>query len=276
LLSLNAPVISLSMQNISTVNWWGKISKNPGNGYIKFVSLGITFPVMSLKKPIFIASVLIAFLSCHRASKMDVTTTYDTQFEILNGKVRELTETYKTQSNDQETDITTFDKNGNAAQARQIRAHQNGIIKYSYKYDKNDKKTEITLNNGGIQATYKCDKNGRAVELNTDVKEFYVANIHLYKYDSTGNMIESDSYRDKEHLFSTKFIYNGQHLLMEEDKLDTGKRLTIRAIYSYKAFDGKHNWLKRVNNVEYYFGEIGGDNQPTVRKDTITRKITYY
>ncbi len=232
---------------------------------------------MSLKKPIFIASVFITFLSCHGALKMDVTTTYDTQFEILNGKVKELTETHKTQSNDLETDITAFDQNGNATQARVISgSSKNYTVKYSYKYDQNGKKKEITLNNGGIQATYKCDKNGRAAELNTDVKEFYVANIHLCKYDSAGNMIEMESCRDKEHLFSTKFIYNGQHLLMEEDKLDTGKRLTIRAIYSYQAFDGKHNWLKRVNNVEYYFGEIGGDNQPVVRKDTITRKITYY
>jgi len=207
---------------------------------------------------------------------MEATTTYDTQFEILNGNVKELTEIYKTQSNDLETDITTFDKNGNATQAKQIRAHQCGIIKYSYKYDKNGKKLEITLNDGETSVTYKCDKNGHAAEVHIEAKEFYIANIHLSKYDSTGNRIEMDSYRDKEHLFSTKYLYNGRHLLMEQDKLDTGKRVVLRVIYSYQAFDEKHNWLKRVNNVEYYFGEIGGDNQPEVRKDTITRKITYY
>jgi len=207
---------------------------------------------------------------------MKVTTIYDTQFEILNGRVKELTETYKTQSNDLETDVTTFDKNGNATQVKQIRARGSWTIKYNYKYDKNGKKSEITLSDGGRPVTYKCDKNGRATEVNLEAKELYVANTHLYEYDNTGNMIEMDSYRGKKHLFSTKFIYDGQHLLMEEDKLDTNKRLTIRAIYLYKAFDGKHNWLKRVNNVEYYFEGIRGDNQPVVRKDTITRKITYY
>jgi YD repeat-containing protein len=254
-----------------------KISEFSDNGDIKFVSLRMTFLIMSIKKPIFILGTVLTLLSCHKAPKPEIITTYDTQFEILNGKVKQLTETYKTPSNDLQTDITIFDKIGNATQARQVRgSRRNYTVKYSYKYDKNGKKAEITLNDGEGQVTYKCDKNGRAAEVHIEAKEFYIANIRLCKYDSTGNMIEMESCRDKEHLFSTKYLYNGQHLLMEQDKLDTGKRVVLRVVYSYKAFDGKHNWLKRINNVGYYFGEIGGNNQPVVRKDTITRKITYY
>jgi hypothetical protein len=254
-----------------------KISNFLFNGDIKFVSLSITFPIMSINKPIFILGTVLMLLSCHKAPKPEITTTFDTQFEILNGKVKELTETHKTKSNNLETDITTFDKNGNATQTLEIGGScENCTVNYSYKYDNNGKKSEITLSNGERHVTYKCDKNGRPAELNVKADEYSMAATHIYKYDNTGNRIESDSYQGKERSYSTKFRYNGQHLLMVTDELEGGKKLAIRAVSSYKAFDGKSNWLKRVNNEEYYFSTSAGDSQPVVRKDTTTRKITYY
>jgi len=67
---------------------------------------------MSFKRSILIVSLLLTF-SCHQAPKPE-TTSFDTNFEILHGRVKQLQEFYRGgKENGGDTDINDFDIRGN-------------------------------------------------------------------------------------------------------------------------------------------------------------------
>lgn len=256
------------------------------------------YPFMAYKKPIVIVCAIFA-LSCQKPLKPKITTNYEVGFEILNGKVKQLSETYK-YYNKPTTSIVDFDVHGNAVQ-KKSGGGCDCLIKYAYRYNKKGKKTEIVTYNNLREyfyvPEYKYDTTGRVAESDADTKELRDIppwNIpkqdkEFYKYDEAGDMVQCDGYLDTLHRYMNKYHYNARHILIETDHFSQfrlndktpdllhKRQVPQKIIYLYKAFDAKGNWLKRVavehNNPSAYFGP---KPKESVETNTEIRKITYY
>jgi hypothetical protein len=254
---------------------------------------------MKFKRSILIAVALLA-LSCQKPQKPKITTNYEVGFEILNGKVKQLSETYK-YYNEPTTSIIDFDVHGNAVQ-KKSKGGCDCLIKYEYRHDKNGKKTEIITHNSLREyfylPVYKYDTAGRIVESDADTKELIDAppwntpkqDKNFYKYDTAGDMVQCDGYLDTLHKYVDKYRYDARHILIETDHFfqvrlnDRGPDLLNKRrdpdekiFYLYKTFDAKGNWLKRVA-VEHYSPSFyfGPKPKESVKTNIEVRKITYY
>jgi len=248
---------------------------------------------MNLKKSLLLILSILA-ISCTKKPKPEITTRFDTNFETLKGRVRQLSEISGPGTYDQpDTVITDFDIRGNEIQTRS-KGDCNCLVKYEYRYDKNGKKTEIITHNSLRDyfyiPVYKYDTVGRIVEASANTKAVRTDTVasteipkqqkRFYKYDLAGNMTKCNEYLDKEHRAVRKYKYNDELMLIEEDAFsflnNTINPDTIT--YQYQAFDTKGNWVKRLVVKHFNFAVIDPDGQirHTIHKDTITRKITYY
>jgi|GEM_PF-2361614 len=246
-------------------------------------------PFLSLKKYIIILSVFFTLLSCHQAPKPEITTSFDVNFEILNGKVKQLREELRKNKQDPPyTYITNFDIHGNATQMDIIGA----MLSYEYSYDNTGRKISVTEKNNVdtlhlYEYLYKYDMNGRIVEMSCNTNDLTVhtgaqlRKKHLYvpkkdrvfyKYDATGNRVEDNHYRDQEHEWRKTYKYDEKHLLIEEEYFSgDDKKPTTKATYRYTSFDSKGNWLRRVGEVKDY-----GPPRQEIPQPVVMRKITYY
>ena len=267
-MSLNAPVISLSTQNTLTANWWVKISKNPVNGDIKFVSLGMPlFIIMSLNKSTSIFIILLA-LAWKENDERKTTIVFDThtgEIQTLKGRVKLFVETYERHDSNPETDSISFDSTGNQVRksTSSIEMVEN-VHKYSYKYDTNGEKIEAISDSGEV---YKYDRNGHIYELIASIKDTLGVRCE-FKYNAAGDIIQCKEFDLKILSYLTTYKYNHRRLLIEEvgfkgDKFGDKPSYFVKVTYNYKSFDEKGNWTKVV---EHFWNE----------EKTITRKITYY
>lgn len=241
---------------------------------------------MNLNKPVLILLSLLA-ISCAKKPKQEITTRFDTNFETLKDKVKQLSEISRDWKDRPDTLTTDFDVYGNATQARR-RNDCNCLGKYKYRYDKNGKKTEVILKNDARLFPYKYtyDTNDHIVELTVGTKEQRdyppfsdKVDKGFYKYDPAGDMIEDDEYKsDGEYCYLIKYKYNDKHLLLERDFFEGAERyLETKAGYKYLSFDKKGNWIKRIitkhDNPSFY---IGPKPKGSIKIDTEVRKIIYY
>lgn len=237
---------------------------------------------ITLGRLILVAATFLS-ISCYKPHRPEDTTIYDTHFEILHGKVKQLTEISKVLNGTvgTQTDVTDFDERGNAIRTKKIGPACGACeVNFNYKYSNSGRKTEITMT-GGESHIYTCDKNGRiskedlsalAALSESDDKS---AKIHanFYKYDANGNVIQRESYAETYYL--SKYLYKGSsQLLVEEDVFPGGKLLLDKTTYTYDIFDKHGNWLQRIAVESNYFNVI--DGKPDIRRDTLIRRITYY
>lgn len=231
----------------------------------------------------YLCIIIILFITACREqpkpiSKPEVVTIFDANFEILNGKVKQLTETSATSYAGVETTVTDFDLHGNATQKINKNDAEDSW-KYVYQYDRSGKKTGMIAHGGGMhpefhQLRYQYGKAGRVAVMafytkalkddsDSELKEkkFY------YKYDDAGNMVQTDGYYEKDRQFAKRYKYNLQHFLTAMDVFIGDQRYESRSFYKYPSIDKQGNWLKRIETRIGY--EPG-------REDTVTRKITYY
>jgi hypothetical protein len=229
--------------------------------YSKFLSclfITILFIISCKPKPI--------------ASRPAVITIYDANFEILNGKVKQLTETSATSYSGVETTVTDFDLRGNATQKINKNDAEDSW-KYVYKYDRSGKKTGMIAHGGGMhpefhQLRYQYDKAGRVAimalytkELKDDSDSALKEKKFYYKYNNVGDLVQTDGYYEKDHQFTQTYKYDRRHFLI-------GTTDDNRIYYKYPLIDKKGNWLKKIS-VRY-------DDEEPVASDTVTRTITYY
>jgi len=235
---------------------------------------------MPFKRSILIVSALLA-VSCHQAPKPEITTAYDTHFEILNGKVKQLQEMYREGKEAQsDTDINDFDIHGKLIRTKKA-GSSNGMIKYEYKFDKGGKKMELTVKNNQrlFPYNYKYDVNGRIIQQTIDTKMLKPNSDHelvqdrfFYKYDNTGNRIEVDYYFEQEHKYRILYRYNDKRLLLEEQYFyGDDKKPSNKITYRYTSFDEQGNWLRRIGQVKDY-----GPIRQEISEPVVTRKISYY
>jgi hypothetical protein len=254
---------------------------------------------MPFKRLILIATSLFT-LSCHQAPKPEITTSFDTEFEILHGRVKQLSEAYKdNEYGKPETHVTDFDIHGNAIETTS-RGDCNCLVKYEYQYDKTGKKNAVIVRNNErlFPFKYKYDASGRIAQFSVDTKELQddpASNMPkqekgFYKYDTAGDMVRRDGYLDTLHQSMGKYRYNSQHVLIQADEfyqvrmnnkgpdlLNKRQQPDEKIIYQYEVFDAKGNWLKRMVvkhiNPNTYFGP---KPKESVETDIEVRKITYY
>jgi hypothetical protein len=248
-------------------------------------------PIMSFSKPIAIISTILA-LSCHITPKSEITTSFDTHFEILHGKVKQLREVYREGKwAGSDTSITDFDIHGNALRTLTT-GYDDGLVKYEYQYDKSGKKIEVTGKDSlripyFNVPLYKYDMNGRIVEMSSNSKElkenpdtvmrnkyFYLPKQDkwFYKYDAAGNRVQQDWYFEQKHMYRREYKYNEKHLLIEEAYFyGDDKKPNSKTSYHYTAFDSKGNWLRRVGMVTDF-----GPPAQEIPQPVVMRKITYY
>jgi len=259
---------------------------------------------MTYKSLIPIICVALILLSCHKAPKPEIMTIYYYHFDILHGRVKQLTETYKTGSYSRpDTSTTDFDVYGNSLQTK-TRGDCECLVKYEYRYDKGRKKTEL-IGKSSVRLfpnVYKFDTSGRVVGLNVYTKmlkknsDEQMQEKFLFTYDATGNRIEEDYYLEPDNQYRKKFKYDNRHILTEEDyysylnapdTLDKKRLPYVKTIYHYTSFDSKGNWLKRIaEEVSHNFPVVTSKDPVTGKsttyslgprgKDTVTRKIVYY
>jgi hypothetical protein len=223
--------------------------------------------------------ILALFISsCHKRPNITI---YDTSFEILNGKVKQLTDTYKN-FNGIETHITSFDKQGNATQMQKIGGYcDRCTLTFSYKYDKNGKKTEVIMAARERQQPYKCYTNGRIVEERFNTKDYdfdkndWAKRKEVFRYDDKDDMIELKSYDDSVHFSKTTYKHNESHFLTETNEFSENGTLVIKVIYDYPLVDQHGNWVKEIIKIEHRLVENAHEKR-TITKDTIIRKISYY
>jgi len=262
---------------------------------------------MTYKNLIPIIFVVLILLSCHKAPKPEIMTTYYYHFDILHGRVKQLTETYKTGSYSQpDTSTTDFDVNGNSMQTK-TKGDCECLVKYEYRYNKNGKKVGLIAKSDVrlFPNVYKFDTAGRVVELSAYTKmleknsDEQMQQKFFFKYNVIGDRVEEYYYLEPEDQYRKKYKYDNRHLLIEEDYYsytshtnapETINKKTVpyvKTIYHYTSFDSKGNWLKRIAEKKSYNFPVATSKDAITGKstsnslgpngrDTITRKITYY
>jgi hypothetical protein len=187
---------------------------------------------------------------------------FDTHFEILYGKVRQLCEMYREGKETQsDTDINDFDIQGNVRQMKNT-GSCNCSVKYEYKFDQRGKKMKLTVKNSQrlIPYTYKYDVNGYIIQQTIGNKMLKPNSDHelmqdkfFYQYDSAGNRVREDYYYEQEHKYHIIYKYNYKHVLLEQEYFyGDDEKPTNKITYRYTYFDGHGNWLRRVGQVKDY------------------------
>jgi hypothetical protein len=276
LLSLNAPVISLSMQNISIVNWWVKISKNPINDGIKFISLGILIMIaMSFNKLISVCAILF-ICSCQKGAPLKTIVFGGDQFEVLNSRVKQVISIKKSLTGIfSPVDTIWFDENGNVLKKRT--SSRLGEVKATCvtEYRTNGEKLR-TIEKDTEYAFGRVDdisrsifKYGSSAQINYR-EDYYEndtshTNTH-YKYDVSGDCVEVVMSNKLGVEFSENRKYQNHLMIQAESYFYKGKNKDNagKDIYHYLAFDKNGNWTRRMI---VYNGE---------KEWLETRKITYY
>lgn len=247
-----------------------------------------------MSKSVFIL-VVLSVLSFSKDRKTNSIFLNETIPESLNGNVKQLTITY---SDDDfpEGDHTVVDFDvqgdvinekrefrGNTVQVKYI-AKRNiygkkmemvgyliDLTKYPIGFNDNTKKVEDIDTAKKFKEIYLYDKDEHISQF--ILNRFDPASGHyLYKYNSDGNIIESDYYINPKLLLDiTKFKYDNKHHLIELDKFTTKNFLAYRVHYFYKSFDPKNNWIKMVAQSEGFY-----PTPKDMRTYTVNREITYY
>lgn len=233
--------------------------------------------MMRLKKNLLLLSMWL-LLSCNQKN----ITIYDTNFEILHGRVRTLTEIFKNHDGI-ETHTTYFDKNGNAIKMLEIGGTCNKCeLSFSYKYGRGERKKEVIMTGRYGQQPYACDSNGRIAEEKFDTKDYdfdkkdFAKKKEVFKYDARGYLKESASYDSTTRTYFTTHQYDSRGLLTKTNEFSgTMKKPYITVEYRYLILDKQGNWLKCATVLKYHI-LVESKMQETVSRDTQTRKITYY
>lgn len=218
---------------------------------------------------------MICFSCTHERQKQPIIWLYGYgDVEMLNGNVKKLI--YQPRIAELPNHLEyTFDEKGNVVTFENI--YQGGIntIKYNTIY-KNGKKLESVGIKNNLKGEvsregelYKYDNYGHIVSfaliMYTRNLSDTSTNIHQFRYDKTGYLIEKDEYSDKRLVGINKYRYlydkNGEMTGLERANSDdwTNFKSFKKDTIQYILIDSKNNWLKAIR-----FG------------DTITRKITYY
>jgi hypothetical protein len=239
-----------------------KISKNPVNGDIKFVSLSITYPCLMVSYKSALIFIILFTVAC-KGNDDYITTAifgrYFSEIEILKGHVKKLTQIYEAGGLDPKSEIIDFDSNGNQIQSKLTNIEGvAGIVKYTYKYESDGKKTIIPDDRFNL---YKFEKNGHIAESISYIDNTIYDSCKFY-YDSAGDIVESVDSFSKMKTNLTRYKYNSQHLLIESDEYQGNKHI-YKVNYEYKSFDEKGNWTQMV----FHSKDI---------TRTVIRHITYY
>ncbi len=237
---------------------------------------------------------LLLLAGCRQAQTPEVVTVYDTMYEILHGRVKQLTEYSYPKTGNADTIITRFNKKGEAVERKTL-GNCSCTITMFYKYDKKGKKAAINIKQDGeeriLNTLYKFNQNNRITVEITPTKMEDVVDSTLAKYDAEGNTIQIDRYRRGTDHYQWRFHYNDKHLLAEvsrfdnvnvdnnpaPDTLDKAKIPNSKIVYQYETFDAKGNWLKRLavdhQNPTFY---VGAKPTNSVTTTIEVRKISYY
>lgn len=234
---------------------------------------------MPFRRPILLAVASIVILSCHKEYKPEIITAFDTNFEIMHGKVKQLQKFYREEKGDPgETETNDFDIHGNLVQTRRA-GISNAVIKYEYVYGPDGKKTAVmtTVAEEQVPVIYKYDTNGRVVlevwnARVLDPAQYGAKDNAIFKYDAAGNRIE-ERYSSGDDSYKIQYKYDDKHLLIAEEYFDgPDKKPVNKTTYHYTAFDAKGNWLRRVGQVEDY----GPVVRQEIHQPIVVRKISYY
>jgi len=214
----------------------------------------------------------------------------ESDIEVLNGKVNQLIQTDDNcdgVSEQNTSDTVDFDIKSDI---KEVRSWDPGIVfqtKYVTKYDSNRRRLQIIARSRAlrqidfwmraeiikkhkvvdtsmkISGVYEYDKNGHVIKRYSSLEDLSEGNYSYNKYNSDGDMIETDSYLNSKLLgYVTKLTYDNKHMVIEETIFHNGT-LVIKTNYSYLSFDSKGNWTKRKESYD-------------VNTVTTIRKITYY
>ena len=276
MLSLNAPVISLSMQNISTANWWVKISKNPENDCINFISLGIAFYlIMSLNKSILIFC-FSGLLSFQQDDPKETIIVAYREPEMMYGKVQLLIErrTHKRvigyMAHTVAEDTSFFDRDGDPIETRVGNGNDSSLLEITYetKHDVRGRRLETTIYDNGGRSVCKYDSNGYAIKwenYNNAQNSTQPVSYTIFTHNAVGEITELVTYGYPGNaVVKEEREYSSDGLLLNKN-FDGGQ---FKEHNQYISRDKKGNWTKKVNIVLR-------NNLPYSR-DTIKRKITYY
>ena len=228
-----------------------------------------------------ILMVAILFLSSCQQPKTRAITIFETGYEILNGKVRELTEITSYNSK-REIALTSFDQSGNAIKTWKTSIWKEPYtLQYKYLYNKRGKRAEVIMSAGDSEQPYKCDTNGHIAEERFNIKDYdfdkedFAKRKEVFKYDSRGDLSECDSYFDTNRFTITTYKYNSRHFRIETDEFGETKILQIKVLYNYPIVDKNDNWLKRTAILTRRVKE-NGHLKLSIEKDTVERWIVYY
>ncbi|HTE02075.1 MAG TPA: hypothetical protein VK668_22460 [Mucilaginibacter sp.] len=230
---------------------------------------------MTLNKIILIAIVLPC-LSFQKGNRPKSTLLLNDPLEILNDNVKQLIETglytRGTPFMIRFSDTTSFDKKGN-----EVEIHSgwgDGKLyksKCSFKYNNGIKEVALLRINNASKAIYKYDKTGNIIE-SSDCSQSGICKRKLYHYDISGQVSQVEIYNNSNTLLSKiLYKYNDNGFLLEEDYPYLDKEGNgFKIIYRYKLFDEKNNWMMKIRDMKRFNDTL------TLQTDTITRKITYY
>ena len=185
--------------------------------------------------------------------------------ESLKGHVRLFVESFEAEGHFPKVDSLSIDEKGNCvSESVSDEAGLYYSFKFNYKYDLNGKKSELLA--GGWKI-YKYDSDGLIAEWVGGQKDPVNENCK-FKYNSSGELIESRLYIKGTLVYLTKYKYDKRFLLVETmgylgHQFGDKPSYFVKTRYDYKLFDQKGNWTKVVLN---YWNH----------RDTVTRKISYY
>ncbi len=223
-----------------------------------------------------IIAISIVCASCSHKKKPPVTWLYnDGQLEMINGRVKELSDLTLGEGKEFINWVYTFDKKGDLVTAEDIYNGGINTTKYTTVYDKVGKKVKsIGLDvdeDRRLGYVYEYDNNGNITSyrlfMRTDKAGRPSEDIYRFLYDESGNLIErQEYYSPKKKLGSIqkfKYLYNKTGDIIGIERAYTTKSTDFK-VYAkdtirYIVCDSDSNWLKAIR-----FG------------DTLTRKITYY
>ena len=239
---------------------------------------------MKMHKSIFVIFTLFS-LSFQKEDKPKTTMLFNDNLEILKGSVKQLIETEHNHTAESDYPLafvtnTDFDRRGDIISQRKMEIWEKKWrqIKYLYKYNTKGRKAKTVVifpkewgSNSHSIWTYKYDESGNIVESAIHWGKEKIKGKEIYKYNSNGNMIEINPING-DYFYKIGYKYNNKGLLIKETEDPDQNGHGLGYLIEYKSFDSKGNWLKKIRIKQFY-------PIPTSKFrfiDTVTRKITYY
>ena len=205
---------------------------------------------------------------------------------VLNGNVKHMVVEYESRTNPGE-DYDIIDINRKRDVTKIIHGFHGMILPRTYltNYDKNGRKLETisyliipknrTMKDIFIKKIKEIDSikeataiytyNNENEIIRTGFRNTKTTDETMYKYNSTGDLVETDGYGWPEITF---YKYDDQHHLIESNRYIRG-HFWGKSTYKYLSFDLHNNWTKAIQVSKNGYESSG-------KAFTINRKITYY